>query len=202
MAFTVEDGTGVAGANSYVSEADATAFHTDRGNTVWTGLSSPDAQVALIKATDYVDKRFGRRFRGFKQTKAQGLEWPRLSAFDNDDFLLNDMDAVPRQLVKAVCEYALIAAQIILLPVPARPYAVLDPATGTVTVTAQTNLLRDRQKVGPIEEDQWFQDNSKTVAVGAGDSLSGNINLPEYPAADEWLRELLRNEFDTQLRRS
>lgn len=201
MAFTVEDGTGVAAANSYASVAAADTHHTDRGNTTWTGASNGDKEVALVRATDYVDKRFGRRFRGFRRTKSQGLEWPRLSAFDNDDFLLNDDDAIPRNLVKAVSEYALIALQIILLPVPARPYAVLDPATGTVSVTAQTSLLRDRQKVGPIEQDQWFQER-EALKVGTGDSLSGNINLPEYPVADEWLRELIRPPFDVALRRA
>lgn len=201
MAFTVEDGTGLAAANSYVSVADADTHHTDRGNTTWTAASNGDKEVALVKATDYVDKRFGRRFRGYRTSKDQGLEWPRISAFDNDDYLLADVDDIPRQLVKAVSEYALIALQIILLPIPARPYAVLDPATGTVSTAADTSLLRNREKVGPVEQDQWFQEK-KAMTPGAGNSLSGNINLPEYPAADEWLHELIRPPFDVELRRA
>ncbi len=34
------------------------------------------------------------------------LEWPRLSVFDRDGFLLSGTDAVPRQLLNAVTEYA------------------------------------------------------------------------------------------------
>jgi hypothetical protein len=200
MAFTVEDGTGLSAANSYVSTAELATHHADRGNDI-SGFANTDRETALVRATDYVDKRFGHRFRGWRQSKSQALEWPRLSAFDNDEFLLSDVDDIPRNLKRAVSEYAFIALQISLLPIPARPYAVLDPATGIVSVTAQTSLLREKNVVGPIEEEKWFQE-ARSLKVGEGDSLSGNLNLPEYPAADEWLRELIKPPFATQIRRA
>jgi len=204
MAFTVEDGTGVADANAYITVAFADDHHSDRGNAVWTGLDSVK-QVAIVKATDYVDKRFGPKFRGFKESKSQGLEWPRLSAFDNDDYLFNGLDDVPRQLKKAVAEYALIALQIDLLPLPARPFAVLDPATGTVSGGTTGQVLKKRERVDVIEEETEYSDMSNLITRkkpgGSSSTLVSDFNLPEYPVADEWLQELIKTGFSVGLRR-
>jgi len=203
MAFTLEDGTGVANANAYIDETFADTFHGDRGNTTWTIANTADKQSAIIRATDYVDKRFGARFRGYKEHHDQGLEWPRISAFDNDDFL---WDGVPAPLEKAVAEYALIALQISLLPLPARPYSTLDPATGSVTSGVSGQVVSKREKVGPLEEETRYSDVSKnayrTKPAAASSPLVSDFNLPEYPVADEWLKELLKNGFAVELRRA
>lgn len=201
MAFTVEDGSGVANANAYASEASVDAHHDDRGNAPWTGTTTVKQQ-AIVRATDYVDKRFGPKFRGFRESKQQGLEWPRLSAFDNDDFLWN---GVPDPLKKAVAEYALIALQINLLPLPARPFSILDPATGTVTSGVSGQVQGKREKVGPIEDEtKYFSSNelitNKKPGASSSTMVSG-FNLPEYPTADEWLQELMKSEFSVGLLR-
>lgn len=64
MAFVVEDGTGIASANAYITVQQFKDYHADRGNTLTGG--SGDQQKAIVKATDYIDKRFGRRFKGTK----------------------------------------------------------------------------------------------------------------------------------------
>ncbi len=205
MTLIVEDGTGLSNANGYISEAFADAHHGDRGNAAWTG-STTSKEQAIVRATDYVDKRFGQRFRGSRQQKSQALEWPRISALDDDDFLLSDVDDVPRQLEKAIAEYALLAIQINLLPIPARPFAVLDPVTGTVTATGSGQVRRKKEKVGPIEEDTTFADTASLITrtkPGASSStVSSDFNLVEYPVADEWLRELLLPDFSVELRRA
>ena len=196
MAFVVEDGSGLDTANSYVSVAEFQLHHTDRGTDV-SSFTDAQIQAALIKATDYVDKRFGRRFRGFKESKSQGLEWPRISAFDNDDYLFSGLDDVPRQLKRAIFEYGLIAAQIIdLLPIPAPAFAKLDPATGTVSGGESGQVVRKREQVGPLEEETWYADQRRNIAVTRPSVQSGivsSISLPEYPAADLWLEELLES---------
>ena len=88
MAFTLEDGSGITGSNAYDSVADIDAHHVDRGNTGWSDFTTADKQTAIIRASDYIDKRFGRRFRGVRKLKNQGREWPRTNAFDDDGFLL------------------------------------------------------------------------------------------------------------------
>lgn len=97
MAFTTEDGTIVAGANSYVTVAYADTYHDDRGNTSWTGTDAVK-QAALIKATDYVDQNYD--FNGYIYDEDQALNWPR-SIFNADT------DEIPDKLQQAVCMLAL-----------------------------------------------------------------------------------------------
>lgn len=202
MAFTVEDGSGIPGANAYVDEAFADGHHADRGNTFWSTLSSPDKQAAIIRATDYIDKRFGRRFRGFREQKDQGLEWPRLDAFDDDGFLLSGGADIPAQLQKATAEYALRAAiYMTLAPDPLRPVPKQDmtqnpPTQDTSVVTGE--VRRKRERVGPIEEETSYvtaaETAAKSVAAGARSVQSGLVNdfqIPEYPEADMWIEELI-----------
>lgn len=69
MAFLVETGAGVPGANSYASVAFALAYLTDRARETengWAASSTAAKQAALIAATDHIERRFGERFRGVK----------------------------------------------------------------------------------------------------------------------------------------
>ena len=67
MAFTIEDGSGVLGANTYMTVAEVSTYLTDRGReTAWDAATAAVAQAALIEATDYIEQRFGDRFKGIK----------------------------------------------------------------------------------------------------------------------------------------
>ena len=203
MAFLVEDGSGVPLANSYVTAAYAGTHHADRGNTAWTDFTAPEQLAALIRASEYIDKRFGPRFRGVRKTKGQGMEWPRIDAFDNDGYALSGVDDLPRNLEKAAAEYALralicgVLAPDPILPVPKQD---LTDATGTRDNNVITGeISRKREKVGPLEEDLWYDTRSKAIgnnlaagARGVQSSLLNDFNIPEYPEADLWLEELLR----------
>lgn len=211
MAFLVETGTGIPDANAYDSVSNIDAHHADRGTSDWTNFTTPEKQQAIVRASDFIDKRFGRRFVGVRSTKGQGLEWPRLSAFDQDGFLLSDVDAIPRQLLKAVAEYALRAAVCgILAPDPPLPVPKQDPTDMAnrpdQAVTGQ--LTRKREKVGPLEEDLWFETTSQVIgrnlaagATGVKSSLVNDFLIPEYPEADMWLEELLRSSMNITLAR-
>lgn len=112
MAFTLEDGTGVTDSNGYIDETFADTYHTDRGQTAWMftdtagtiAVTVAAKRSAIIRATDHVDKVFGNRFRGMKETSTQGLKWPRSGAYDQNRYALS---GVPKPLEKAVAEYAL-----------------------------------------------------------------------------------------------
>lgn len=97
MAFTVEDGTGVAGANCYQSIVDLDAWHTDRGNTAWTGTEAVK-QAAGIEATDYLTAKYKGRWRGYKTSDDQGLDYPRSGVTDVDGYAV-DSDELPRALL-------------------------------------------------------------------------------------------------------
>lgn len=190
-----------------------TAHHTDRGNLAWSDFTPADQQTAIVRASDYIDKRFGVRFVGLRKTKSQGLEWPRLDAFDQDGYLLSGSDSLPRQLLKATAEYALRAALYQTLapdaPLPVPKQDLTDSLAVRPDQEATGQLTRVKEKVGPLEEEKWFETTSQTLgknlaagATGVKSSLVNDFFIPEYPEADMWLEELLRSSMNTRLARS
>jgi hypothetical protein len=183
MAFTVEDGTVVANANAYMTVAQYRAHHQDRGRAAAdtdVGQGDVAVQAAIILATDYIDKRFGRRFKGGRVSTSQELEWPRQNVWDEDDNLMPNM---PSQLLKACAEYAWLSISLgtDLAPPP-------DGSTGTVE--------EKTDKVGPIEETRKYADRPMTTT---GNPLTENI--PEYPQADLWIEELIVSQFSREFER-
>ena len=78
MSLIVEDGTGRADAESYASVSVADAYHTARGNTAWAALATTALkEAALRKATDYLGQTYGLRWKGYRMTTTQALDWPR-----------------------------------------------------------------------------------------------------------------------------
>lgn len=104
MALIVEDGTGKPDAESYVSAADADAYHAARGNAGWTGAEAAK-EAALRRATEYLDGAYRSRWQGLAVTAEQGLAWPRRNVWFNVGWLRSDF--VPVQVERACCECAL-----------------------------------------------------------------------------------------------
>lgn len=109
MALTliVEDGTIVAGANSYVDPTASVAvdfFDAHLFATAWTGAVADDRTKACIMATRYVDQLI--LWKGVPVENNQPLSWPR------DQVLLKGQteyladDAIPLDIVHAVLETA------------------------------------------------------------------------------------------------
>lgn len=187
MAFIVEDGTAKEDATSYATVAFADDYFTDRGNTVWVALSNTDKQISLVKATDYIDKRFRRDFVGYAKSKEQSLAWPRRDACDVNGWYLN-ADELPDNLLKAVAEYAYQAAvsgELI--------------AQGATTGTASPKVA-ETIKVGPITISDKYQESSAQARVTGVDVISSS-NISEYPAADLLLQDLLETGNGTDLLR-
>jgi len=185
VTLVVEDGNSLSTANAYVAEAFVTTYHSDRGNTAWAALLADDKNIAIIKATDYIDKRFGRRFRGYRSQKDQALEWPRIGAFNNSSFSYTGLDAVPRGLQKACAEYA-------LRTISTSELAPDPSASGTGALTG------NKQVVGPIETQQSF---AGALSRDTASALISGSNIPEYPAADLWIEELLISNSGASLGR-
>jgi hypothetical protein len=95
--IVVETGSGSATANSYVSEAELTAYAADRGITV-TGTKSE----LLIRAMDYIESK---DFLGTKGTRTQALVFPRFGIFLNNYELSSS--AIPQLLKDAQMETAI-----------------------------------------------------------------------------------------------
>jgi hypothetical protein len=84
VAVVVEDGTGKANADSYISEADAVTYLGLRGDTVFAALSAVNQAVMLRKATDYMVQVFRLRWKGSRVSINQALDWPRNFVFLDD----------------------------------------------------------------------------------------------------------------------
>lgn len=188
MAFVVEDGTIVANANSYITTAFFDEYFADRGVVV-TALTTQQKQQACVRATDYIDKRFGKLFRGDVSSSTQELEWPRIDAFDDDDYSIN---GIPKALKQATAEYAWRSHNLgELAPDPALAFNTRD-SLGTGETESASNVESLRQKVGPIETETKFgSSNSSSTRMATGSSLVANDFIPAYPAADLLLEELI-----------
>jgi len=84
---------GAPDADSYVTLAEADAYHAGLGNTGWVGADDVK-QGALRRALQYVDTQY--RYRGERVDAGQSLEWPRTG-----------FDGIPQRLKDAQCEAAL-----------------------------------------------------------------------------------------------
>lgn len=108
MALLVEDGTGVASADSYVSRTNADTFWTNRGGsdaTAWAAASTADRDGALRFAAIYLDGAYAwRGAQLYAPDSGQGLRWPRGGAYDSEGWLLS---GVPPRVVDAQCLVAL-----------------------------------------------------------------------------------------------
>jgi len=173
MALTVETGTGVPGADSYISLADANTYVSNHGNSaVWSAATDATKEQTLRLATQYIDLKYGDRFKGYKtwntQAKRQNLQWPRGGAIDNDGYEYPD-DAMPACLVSAVVEAALriIAGDDLL--------GVIE--TGTIASESST--------VGPL---------SQSISY-----IGGKMPMKQYPKIDALIRPLINSS--TQMMR-
>lgn len=164
MAFTVEDGTGVADANSYTTDTFADAYFADRNDATWAAADTVSKQTALIKATDYIELRFKDRWKGILAPEATTLSFPRQYMYDRKGQIIDfATDGIPTDIQKATAEYALRALSADLLP---------DP---TVADSGQA-IKRTFDKVGPIETEVEYE----------GGASRPDLIRP-YPTADRLL---------------
>jgi hypothetical protein len=185
MALTVENGTGVAGADSYVSVTDTDTYWNNRQHdSLYAGWSAADSSVkegAIRAACQYLDSVFGPYYRGTRKNYTQGLEWPRNGEVDEadededgdtDEYLpVRDVDgvdlpAIPLQLKWAVYEVAARAAS--------NGYIIADNASGQ----------RVRFKKIDVLETQYFDDGSNqsvNVSYGFVSHMMHPILLSGYP---------------------
>lgn len=105
MALIVEDGTGLADADSYISLADARAHAASYGYTL--PVDDTAAEIALRQGAVYVDLQ-EPCFSGERVSAIQALSWPRNNAVNAYGFDIAN-DIIPIQLgraqVAAAAEY-------------------------------------------------------------------------------------------------
>lgn len=121
MTIIVEDGTGLANAESYVSVVDANTYHLKIGNDAWADLDMSVKEQLLRKATDYMVAQYRLQYAGYRRYSTQSLDWPRLYVPLIDSLSANvfpqyvDFDIVPVTVKNACAELALKAYTAILM---------------------------------------------------------------------------------------
>ncbi len=161
MSIIVEDGTGVAGAVSYMTVVEADAYHSARGMSLWFDLTEPNKEQALVRATDFMLQRYRLRWKGYRYTQAQRLDWPRAGVVTEGAHSAGyglfqvPYNSVPEEVKSACAELALRAS------------------IGTLSEDISPRILQET--VGPITV-KYDKDSSQYVS---------------YPQVDGFLKPLL-----------
>lgn len=106
MTITVEDGTNVPNANSYVSVADLDTYALERGIDLPT--TEEEKEILLIKAMDYIEV-YDKQFWGERAYTTQSLSHPRIR--------YGMIVGIPNELRKLQMVLAVAAMTMDLLPV-------------------------------------------------------------------------------------
>ena len=101
MTLIVEDGSQVAGANSYVDDAAYAAYALARGWTIGADVAA--REIELINSMDYIESH-REQFKGERLTITQALQWPRSGVYI--DGVLHDENTIPNELQNAQIEAA------------------------------------------------------------------------------------------------
>ncbi len=102
--FIVEDGSGVPGANSYVTveEADDYLVQNIHVSEKWAALDTNTKQYLLSWASRYLDQH--ARWNGYPTYPSARLKWPR--SYVRVDGQLIDPHTIPQPIKDATCELA------------------------------------------------------------------------------------------------
>lgn len=101
MALTVEDGTIVPGADSYVTLEAADAYLTMMNNAAWAALTAAEKEAALIRGRMLVEYEAVYRYDGDRQAFDQPLVWPRHEATMWDSGPVIPDGTIPGQIRQA-----------------------------------------------------------------------------------------------------
>lgn len=161
MELVVEDGTGVPGADSYVTIEEANLYHIKMGNTDWESSTDLNRKAAMLrKAAKYLDGTYGNRIAGKSKTPDQGLLFPMVGAFYVDGTEV-DPDSVPQVYKDAQCEVALLALQ------------------GVSLTTEVTSGPRLKRRKTDVLEKEWFEDSYTSRPVfGWLDTILSPLFMP------------------------
>lgn len=162
MALVVENGTGLAAAESYASAAEYVAYRAARGDAEAEDADEEEVvEPALRRATAYIDGVYGDRWPGRRvKGRDQALDWPREYARDRGGYEIPKTQ-VPIEVKRATMEAA--AREV------ATPNSLSADYTPAQRVTSET--------VGPI-------------SVTYADEQAGDV-LPVVPVLDQILSKLL-----------
>lgn len=135
LEFIPEDGTGVSGANSYLTVDEFIDLSELLGYDA-SDIDYPQIEKRLIRAAIILDSRYRDRFPGYRAYYDQGLEWPRTHSYYVDHTEIPS-DIVPKEVKMAIVEIVNLIGT----------GATLQP-----TISAQGNIKSERVRADVVEE--------------------------------------------------
>lgn len=175
--LVAEDGSIVAGANSYATREELSAFHAERNNTAWFDLTAQQMDAYAIRATDFMLQQYTTRWKGYRVDQDQTLDWPRNAVVTEDyadladppyPLLTGDLAfVVPNNIVPEEVKWS----QAVLA---------LEAANGDLNPVLTSAGSVKRVEAGPTAV-EFFQGG---VATGG--------STKEIPAAEQFIRKLLK----------
>jgi len=100
VTLTVEDGTGLAAANTYCTLASADTYIDERVyRPTWEHKDDEEKERALMQATRLLDEHC--RWKGTRTNTGQGLRWPRAGVNSADYDTVLSSSAIPAWLARA-----------------------------------------------------------------------------------------------------
>ena len=161
MTLILEDGTGVASANSYASATYAGGYHASRGNLDgWEEvLEAGAAEGMLIDATRVVEQTYG--WLGYIATSTQGLGLPR------EEIVLRDGRSLdgPAQVALAADAVSLLALEL---------WRDRPPADG---VRKRSESLPDYSVTYDLESERQYAEADRILSlIAASGSLGGKFS--------------------------
>lgn len=143
MALIVEDGTGLANANSYAETADAIAYFADRGEV----LDIQDSDMIL--GTEFLDVTYGSSYKGNIMTETQALLFPRTTFYDNSGRKV-EAGTIPKELITALYQAAKLSStgtQLITGPTP-------ESQLASFTKTVEGAVSKSESYFAPVNRSQ------------------------------------------------
>ena len=157
MAITVEDGSVVASANSFVTVAEVTARAALVGADDWAAGDPTDQEKAVVVAAYYLLTRYRTRWKGQITIVTQTLSWPRAGAWDElgADIANN---VVPQCVKDAQCELAI---QALRNKAGALGLITLEAQAPAETANART-IKSETVKAGPVTRSREYSSSATT----------------------------------------
>lgn len=153
MAIIVEDGTGLADAESFASVAEADAYCTLRGLADWAALTTGAKEAALVNATEYLSDAFD--WVGERLTDEQALAWPRTASYSGQ----RAPAGVPNKVKAAAIRVANLAGT----------------AGATLFASVAAGDALRRVKAGSVEVE--FADAAAQIAASGRDAMPWLVDM-------------------------
>lgn len=174
MALIIEDGTIVAGAQTYAEIADVNAYYAARPSegTAWLALSTDEQrEEALLLTTEWIESRFDSRWKGRRVSSAQELDWPRAGAIING--FLHPSDEIPGELITAIS-------------IGVEDYLTNGDWQGASDDSS--TIVKERSKLDVLEEEIEYGGGGKSTTVQRSNSKIGGVLAPLLVSGDKLVR--------------